>query len=204
MKTRIQGVMLTLALVLTFTSCKKESTPPPPPSTSLKITVKDGRGLTTASAIVKLYLSQQDLLNDVNQVGGSKVTDMNGVVTFTDLSPVKYYWKIESGCQNNLNGVVSSPSPLTSGVINTVIVELSETGTLRMVNNSNYPFNVYANGILVIDNMPGKSSRNLTSAPTGSWNIRVVQQSGFALYPTDKTYTGSLSCGAILTTTFTD
>jgi len=38
--------------------------------------------------------------------------------------------------------------------------------------------------------------------PTGYYTIRVLQVSGYAVYPTDETFSGTLGCGATLTTTF--
>jgi len=38
--------------------------------------------------------------------------------------------------------------------------------------------------------------------PTGSYSIRVLQLSGYVFTPTDQTYTGTLSCGQTMTTTF--
>ena len=39
-------------------------------------------------------------------------------------------------------------------------------------------------------------------APTAAYSIKVVQVSGYAVYPTEKTFSGTLTCGSTLTTTF--
>ncbi|RPD43496.1 SpaA isopeptide-forming pilin-related protein [Paracnuella aquatica] len=192
--------LLILSFALALFSCSKEGTPAPAAVTSLKITVKEGF-LPLSGATVRLYLSQEDLLNATGQVGSTKITDAKGEVTFTDLSPLKYYWKVDAGCKSNINSEVTSTAALSRGLTNTATVQVAPTGTLRVVNNTSNPYDVYANGILVIDDLPGGTSRSLLSAPTGNWNIRVVQQSGYLFSPTERTFTGTLLCGATLTAT---
>ena len=155
--------LLLIAFAVSLFSCSKKDTPPP--STSLQITVADD--ITPAiGATVTLYASQKDLLSGSGALS-SKRTDASGRATFSGLSELKYYFKAEAGCKNNLNGVVSSASPLGKGIVNTAVVKITPTGTLNLTNTSSHPYDVYATGIMGLDNMPGGTSQNLRSAPTG-------------------------------------
>lgn len=64
-------------------------------------------------------------------------------------------------------------------------------GIISLVNNSQNPYDVYVNGALVVNDMPGNSWKDITK-PTGTYSVRVVQVSGYLVYPTDLTFDGSL------------
>jgi hypothetical protein len=63
------------------------------------------------------------------------------------------------------------------------------------------PYDIYINSVLQVSSMAGGTSRQFTGA-VGTYIIRVVQKSGFVLFPTDKSYTANLTCGGTVTTTF--
>jgi hypothetical protein len=90
---------------------------------------------------------------------------------------------------------------LTENFNNTSTTVISSTGTLAFVNNSTNPYAVYINGTYEFDAAGGETSHS-NYRPTGSYSIRVLQESGYLIYPTDQTYTGTLECGQTLTTTF--
>jgi hypothetical protein len=189
---------LFVSLVL-LNSCKKNDAQPTP--TSLQITLKDGLGNIISGASVKLYSSQTDWNNGTNQVGTTQFSDASGNVNFGALSNIKYYWLATKDCQNNVNGGVTTASALTANINNTVNVILSTTGTLEFVSTSSNPYSIYINGTAAFD-MDGGTTKYKYYVPTGSYSIRVLQQSGYVVSPTDETFTGTVDCGQTLTTTF--
>ena len=209
MKALFPIVILSLLMLI---SCKKEETKPTTnpttetptnttESTGLEITVKDYLGNIITGAIVKLYLSEYDLIQGTNQVGSTSFSDKNGKVIFNNLLPTKYYWYIESGCQNNVNGGVTTVSSLTENKLNTLDVILSRTGTMLFVNSSTDNYRVYINGKAMFD-MGGNTAKYKYNIPTGNYTIRVLQLDGYIFNATDITYSGTVSCGNTLTTTF--
>ena len=169
--------------------------------TSLEISVKDNLGNPVSGATVKLYSTESDWISETFQVLTTQTTNSSGVVIFKPLAASKYFWKISKGCQSNIYTTYTSTSALTSNINNLVTSILGSTGTLTIINNSTYPYDIYLNGTLQFVNMAGGSRKDLL-VPTGNYTIRVLQKSGYVLTPTDKTYTGSLVCGGTLSTTF--
>jgi len=191
--------------LLFLNSCKKDDddvqpTPTTIP-TSLELSLKDNLGNNVSGASVKLYSSESDLENGTNQIGSTQTSDASGKVKFNELSNIKYYWLAEKDCQNNVNGAVTTTSVLTANTVNSLNVILTTTGTLRFVCTSTNPYRIFINGTAAFD-MDGGTTRNLFYAPTGSYTIRVLQLSGFVITPTDQTYSGNVTCGQTLTTTF--
>ena len=169
--------------------------------TALQITVKDNLGNAVVGASVKLYSSVTDYNNGTNQLLTTQISNASGVVTFSPLSAIKYYWLASSSCQNNVFGSNTTTSPLTTNITTTVTTIIAGTGTLTFSNISSNPYDVYINGVLQITNMAGGTTQSYTAA-IGSYSIRILQKSGYLISPTDKTYTGTLACGGTLTTTF--
>ncbi len=192
-----------LALLLILNSCKKDNDPISnnPQSTSLELLLKDNLGNNLPGTSVRLYASEVDLLNGTNQVGPTKISNTNGLVVFENLSNIKYYWLAEKGCLNNMNGAVTTLFPLTLNIKNTANSILNGTGTLKFVSSSSNPYRIYINGTPVFD-MNGGTTSYRYYMPTGFYSIRVLQLSGYILYPTDKTFTGNLGCGQTMTTNF--
>jgi len=192
--------MIAFFTMLFFSSCEKEETAEPNP-TSLELSLKDGAGNIVAGASVKLYSSQTDLANSTNQVGTTQTSDATGKVKFSGLSAIKYYWFASKDCQNNANGSFTTTTNLTSNVTNTANVILTSTGTIRFVNNSSNPYEIFINGSSQGE-MVGGSTADFIYMPIGSYSFRVLQKSGYAVYPTDETYNGDLTCGGALTVSF--
>ena len=69
--------------------------------------------------------------------------------------------------------------------------EESNKGTLQFINNSNNPYSVDINSGDDTFIMDGKSSREITKE-AGFYKVDVKQLSGYILYPTEKSYTGTL------------
>ena len=183
-----------------FSSCTKEEEVKPDP-TRLQITVRDELGNAVSGTTVKLYASQADWENETNQVGSTQVSDASGNVTFSDLSNIKYYWFAEKDCKNNYHGSAMVVNPLTSNTTTTVNTVLSSTGTILLQNTSTNPYTIFIDGEEILD-LNGKTSQYIYYVASGSHSIRVLQKSGYAVYPTDETYTGTITCGATLSVTF--
>lgn len=193
-------LLVALICCIMIVGCKKSNDGPK--STNLKFTVKDENGASVYNASVRLFQSQNDLTNVTNQVGSTAYTDQSGNVTIPNVSAIQYYWLVQNGCKNNLTGSVTSSTALTSGITNTADVTIKPLGALKFINGSTNPYNVYVNGTLAITNMAGGSTMYIYAVTPGSYTLRVIQQSGYVLTPTDKSYTGTVTCGSMLTTTF--
>lgn len=189
-------ISISLVLCMMFTACDLEEN-----DSSIELIVKDNLGNPVQGASVKLYLEYSDLQAGIDQIGSTQFTDVNGKAVFTGLSPVKYYWFAEKECLNNYNGAVTTAESLTEGVKNIVNCIVSQTGTIKMVSTSTNPYKVYFNGSYVFDIAGGQTIYSFYK-PTGSYSIRVLQISGYLIYPTDETYSTTLSCGETVTVTF--
>jgi hypothetical protein len=184
-----------------LTNCSKNSNPPPPPDTSLEITLTDyNTGLIVSGATISLFNNLTDFQNRTNAVD-TKATGTNGKAKFTNLATLRYYWYAELGCENNSILPNSTSSVISNQVNNTVNAQIAKIGILKFVNNSSNPYKIYVNGVVVINSMAGNSTQSATFT-SGSYDIRVLQLSGYAVTPTDETFTGTLVCGGTLTTTF--
>lgn len=71
-----------------------------------------------------------------------------------------------------------------------------ETGTLVLLSQSNNPYSLYVDGGL-LESLPGNSRREITLS-AGNHNIKVVQESGYVLYPTEKSeVVNIIGCGEV-------
>ena len=204
MKKLIKTLPFVFLLVLFFGCTKDDSSSlTTSPSTSLKIIVNDDSGNPVSQALVKLYLSQTDLVNNTNQVLTTQTTNSNGEVIFSPVSDIlTYYWLAKKDCKTNIfDNSISNSILLFSNTVNTFSTTISDKGKLKFTNNSINPYNVYVNNVLKISNMPGGTTNSYFYSP-GNYSIRVEQQSGYIFNPTIQTYSGTLNCGGTLTTTF--
>ena len=192
--------ILYIAIATTIISCQKE-TIIPPQDTSLEITVTDDFGNIVRGATVELYATENDFYAATNVIE-TNLTDANGIITFRNLSSDKYYWFVSKDCKNNMNGGFGVTSAIPPNMVSVISTVISSTGTLKFVNTSNNPYTVFVNGAIAISNLQGGYNQSLTFEPTGSYSFRVVQISGYNQYPADITFSGTLTCGATLTTTF--
>ncbi len=200
LKTLILIGILAVNLV-TFNGCSKknESTPTPTPTptvtpTSLTINVTNNLGAAASSATVNLYSSLTDLQNSTNLVA-TATTDANGKVVFSsNMSSINYFWWISLGCQNNNYGTYTTTNPLTANANNSYSVQLSQTGTLKMISTSANPYALYINGTFV-ENLAGGVTKYYNNIATGTLTVRVLQLSGYVITPTDETFYPSISCG---------
>lgn len=184
--------LLLLSGLIILNSCKNDDSLTP---ISLELTIRDNLGNAVSEASVKLYASQTDWSNETTQVGVTQFSDESGKVKFNDLSNTVYYWLVEKGCQNNVNGIVTTTSALAENTNMGVV--LSSTGTLSFANTSSDSYRVFINQTPELD-MDGGTTEFRYNIPTGSYSIRVVQLNGSI----DQTYKETLGCGQTLTVTF--
>ncbi|MCL2328873.1 MAG: hypothetical protein FWC39_10245 [Bacteroidetes bacterium] len=62
----------------------------------------------------------------------------------------------------------------------------SKTGTLKLSNLSDNPYQIYIDGIYVFD-VAGNYTKSIEKA-TGEYTVRVLQKSGYLFYPTEETH----------------
>lgn len=74
-------------------------------------------------------------------------------------------------------------------------------GTLVFENLSSNPYRVYVNDQIVLHSQDGNSIKSV-QFDCGVCDIKVLQLSGYVVYPTEKTFIGTLQCGGQLKTTF--
>jgi len=178
-------------------SCSKTSSggSDTPAGTALQITVSDAGGVLPGASVT-LYPSQTSLQYQTNAIA-SLPTNSSGVATFSNLQPEQYYWLALDGCEAGTGTIIAS-----SNVTTHASTGLLSTGTLVFTNTSSNPYEVKVNGVVAYPSLAGGVTETLVYQLAEAYSIEVIQISGYVLYPTDKTYTGTLGCGATLTTTF--
>jgi hypothetical protein len=132
-KTGFLIVLLFATSLLYITCSKKVDTTPLKPR--LLITLKDTAKQSVAGATVKLYKNLSD-------TGITKISDTTGIVIFDDLDVAVYYWLAQKDCKTNWNSQTTLNRALVPDVILYGYSVLSETGTLRIINNSIDPYKV--------------------------------------------------------------
>src|SRR5690242_15588269 len=73
-------------------------------------------------------------------------------------------------------------------------------GHIQLINNSSNPYQVSLNG-KAIANMPGGTLKVL-DVDAAYDTVKVLQLSGYILYPTEKTYMGNVECNKIMVVSF--
>lgn len=121
-------VIIALLLVISFlTNCSKTTEVTVKPI--LLITLKDETRNPVSGATVRLYKNTADS-------GITKLSDSTGVVIFYDLEPTIYYWEAAKDCKTNRHSQNTINRALIPGVVLYGYSFLSETGELKITNNS--------------------------------------------------------------------
>jgi len=193
---KLLSILAIASVALFFTSCDDGMT-------DLEITVRDSSG-SVSFVSVGLYSSQDDFINGRNR-RRSATTNSSGVATFRIESGTRYYVRASSGCRDNFALSFGTP-PSAVAMANTVFgsartVDLRPIGTVVLVNNSSNPYRVFQGNIQVAE-LPGNTSRTFTNMNAGLVSLRAVQVSGFVLWPTERTFSNTLTCGGTLTFRF--
>lgn len=192
----LKALVMIIATV-SLTNCSKDKVA----DTSLSIIIKESITDRVAGATVKLYASEA-AMNTQSSVLATGVTDANGVAKFTGLSDNSfYYWSAQLGCKNNTLLQKATAGLLTKNKNNIIESYIQPVGWLTFTSNSTNPYQIFVNDVSVISSQAGGSTKSI-SFPGGAVTVRVLQLSGYVITPTEKTYTGTLSCGSFLTTTF--
>lgn len=131
MKTQYFFLLAILATGFCLATCTKVQEENIKPG--LLITLKDTSGNSIAGATVRLYKNETD-------TGITKLSDSTGVVIFTELEPVLYYWLATKGCKTNRNSQTSLNRVLLPNVVLYGYSVLTETGMLRITNSSTEPY----------------------------------------------------------------
>jgi len=202
----MKRIVLILLSICAFASCSQEDEKEKTSAagTSLELTLKDedGNVMTEGIGYALLYGTVEDWSYGLHQIGEPKFANAAGKITFDNLTPQKYYWRVENGCRNNFTTSITTPSPLVANVNNEVIVPMTTSFSLRLQKNSAYEgsaFNIFINSGSAIAIPEGLDERTILSLPPHS-SVRVVQTSGFSGEPIDVTYSDlSAECGQTLT-----
>lgn len=166
-------------------------------NTILEALVVDASVQPISGASVKLYASESDWNNEQN-VKATMTTNAQGRVKFEGLSAARYWVAAAEGCRW---GGANTTNAIAAGKTTTINTTLVGRGKMVFNNTSSNKYNVYVDGTFQAA-MNGNSTFTILHAITGAKTVRVVQQEGYLVYPTDKTYTGTLSCGGTLTASF--
>jgi|GEM_PF-2506103 len=149
-----------------------------PPPTQLKIKVVDDGGNAVAGASVTLYSSKADFLNNTNPVA-TTVTDANGYMFFSNLSPIVYYYYVQDDCLDNYNGNFKLSEALTPNVLNTYDpITISSVGIIKLTNNSSDPYEVKLDGVVALSSLQGSTAGKIDEIPAGTHSIEVIQLNG--------------------------
>lgn len=74
----------------------------------------------------------------------------------------------------------------------------ANTGTIYVENLTADPYNININSGAYIFNLQSGYNKTISKCEVGYYTISVKQLSGYILYPTERTYTGTLTKGGTL------
>lgn len=186
----------TLFSMLFFVSCGKED--PQPTDASLKLTVLSSIGNPVGSADVYLYQNLSDYTENQNVVK-TGTTDANGVANFTGLELTKYYWRVESECENNDDGGVTTVDNLSAGENTLSVVLAAKPNYITVSSYYDEIYEVYIDGAYKQD-IAAQGFAYFT-APNGTYTITLKEKNYvFTQYEYEKTTT--VSCGDEITLDF--
>jgi hypothetical protein len=121
-------LLVVMLVALFLTKCAKPATDQIN-KPALYITVKNDTGKSVTGATVRLY-------QQIGDTGITMVSDTNGLVVFSGLEAVRYYWYAEKGCKTNLVSQTTINYALIPGRVFYGYSVLTETGALKIINNS--------------------------------------------------------------------
>jgi len=96
-------------------------------------------------------------------------------------------------------GICVCPTGWTGTYCQTAVAPASK-GEIQFVNNSSNPYYIYISGVLQTT-LPGMTYITY-SVNVGSYTCRVLQKSGYAVYPTDQSYTANVTKGGTAVVSF--
>jgi 5-hydroxyisourate hydrolase-like protein (transthyretin family) len=174
-----------------FLGCNKEDDN----KTKLELNILDQHGNPAKDFNVNLFGNVDDFRMDKPVLQSGK-TNQNGVVTFSNLHNIKYYFRATKGCENNNLGAITTVDPIVTDFTTVVTLQVQETCHFTISNNSSDNYQVYYNGVSKYV-IPGHSFKTfLNGFPTGTTKVRALQLDGFILFPTDLTFTIDAECNS--------
>lgn len=182
--------IFSLSLIL-FASACVDSDPDP---TQLEITVLNYSGAVVNEAKVSLYTTESDLINGTNPVS-VQYTNSAGKVLFSNLFPVRYFWYIEKGCNDNSHSSYGSASAIAENVTSTInVIIYPKTNSLYVSSYVSGDFYCYVNGTYygIIDGFDGLMIDDLSD---GVYFVELLEVN-YILFQTTYSSTVELSCGA--------
>lgn len=184
----MKKITFILFTLFVLSACSSDTTTEPimPVNTKLELTVFDENNNPITNQQVKIFLTENDYLNNINSQGISN-TNSGGKVLFENLSNNIYYWKIGDICFIN-NDDTNTINSLTPNTTNTFTVNLTnnQKGNLTIQNNSTstyvYTLAVAANDINNIlplsGSIPPNSSLTYNNISTGTYNFMFTNDNG--------------------------
>ena len=192
--------LIVVLICIGLSSCTKIEVVP----TQLKMQVINEQGYSVSGANVYLYANQTDFYKDKNVVA-SGLTDANGFVYFTNLSPqYNYYFYVQDGCLDNFNNIIHVPYSLEPNAVNSIQpVLISSVGSIKVQNNSIFPFKILVDSEVYLDNLPAMSNTTFYEIPAGTHTVEVIQLSGYVGLPIDEIFNNvTVKCGATTVISF--
>lgn len=154
--------------------------------TKLRLTVIDDQGNLVSGALVKLYLTEENLENDVG-ITNQGVTGGDGVIIFNDVFNQVYFFSINAGCLSN-NIYDSRALSLQFDEIHDLTFQIYEVSSIVLKNKSTHPFSIQIPQLKQMT-MKGGTTLELTrKILVGKIKFRVVQLSGYTSNPIEITY----------------
>lgn len=178
-----------IIIILGFQGCNKEVEN----NTKLELTVLDQNGRPAEGINVKLFKYFVQYIENVSEISKG-ITNEKGIVTFSNLDTIMYYFSPINGCLNNYLEEIRS-IVLKEGITNTITTRLHQTAKVSIINNTTNTYIISFNGIsiLYIGSKEKSVTRNIM--PTGKVNVRVEQQN-FSMFPNDTTFIIEAECNS--------
>lgn len=178
---------LFLLLLVVLGSCSKDNNSGNGLSrTKLRLKIIDDQGNLVSGASVKLYLTEENLKNDVG-ITNQGVTGGDGVIIFNDVFNQVYFYSINAGCLSN-NIFASRALSLQFDVIHDITFLLPKVSSLVLKNKSTHPFSIQISQNFEMTMNGGTTLELIRKVIVGNIKVRVLQLSGYTSNPIDITY----------------
>lgn len=150
----MKNILFAFSFVSLLLSCSNDADDnlsSTPNQIAIELEVLDNGSLPIENVEVKLYSSVSDYNNDSNVIE-TLLTDQNGKVSFGNLIPQQYFWKITKTCYIN-NNSNSTPSNYNFSSNNSFQITMNDYnyGNLEVSNLTNVDIrvNYYRSGVFV-------------------------------------------------------
>ncbi|MBL0237442.1 MAG: hypothetical protein IPQ02_12730 [Saprospiraceae bacterium] len=182
-------VLYGLIIMLGFLGCNKEDEN----NTKLELTVLDYQGKPAYGISVKLFDIWDYYRENVSELKKG-ITNSKGIVTFTNLDTINYYFSAIDGCSNNFLDIRSAV--MKEELTTAITIRMQQTANISITNNSNNDYEIYFNGYSRFLTFSHSSSLKKNSMPTGDVNVRVLEFRSKSMFPSDTTYIIKAECNS--------